>query len=208
MKKQIILTALFLFGFTTLFAQQLEIRFNKDLAQPKEIMNSWGLGASINIDEAVEKIIFRINFDWSTYKLKDSYSIIDTFRVYENGTYNHFKVGLAPLYNFKKEGKKLSLQVGGDISYQYFKYSINLYEKNLYDNGMKTTIHYGHYLGIGAHIGIQYALTPSINFALQAIPTYLILLQSETNYSDVDSKYSKGMFAAQIQLGFTFKLNK
>ncbi len=205
--KKIVLLILCIISTST-FAQQLEVHFNKDLAQQKEILNSWGIGAALNLDQTVKKMAFKLTFDYSSYKLKDSYTMIDTFRVTESGKNTHFKVGIAPLYNYITKKGKLSFQAGVDISYHNFKYNLKYEEPQLFDGGTQTIIHYGHYIGVGAYLGLQYQISPAFYFNLQCLPAYLIPLQAKTTQREVPSMYEKGMYITQLQIGISVRINR
>jgi hypothetical protein len=195
-KYLIILFCIGLCSMSSLQAQRLELRFNKEFSNDKMINKTLGAGGSFIIDGWVDHLDFQINFDYAGHKEDADYTGVST-------KIAKYKGGVAALYT-RPIGRLLHLRVGGDLSYNYIN-KIN----TLWDNGNHyNTAHRAHALGIGAIAQLQIQLGQIFRIGAGLIPTYLIPLVTDVSQPNVECDFKKGMFVMQLQIGLEIRLVK
>ena len=184
-----------LFNFPNVNAQRLEIHAIKDLSTNQQANKAWGVGGAIDFEEWVKKVTFRANFNWGMYNKK-------------NGTNPKFQLlsgGISAFYSVKVS-EKISFQCGAEINYTNLRYSY-IFEIDTLQNDKPVTVqHTGNLIGVGAHLGFHYELSPRLCVALNFIPQYLIPVSSKSSTKKIEPEYNKGVWLFPIQLGLSFKL--
>jgi len=193
-----LLSTFFLFPFI-LHAQRLEVHGIKDLSTDENAKKAWGVGGTIELDQIVNKMTFKIFFDWATYKPKENVIKLN---------YQRMSGGIVACYAIPIN-EKATFQCGAEISYSHLKNTF-IYDYLLIDTIMKplTLLQRGNFVGIGAHIGLLYKLSPRFNLALNIVPAYLISVGAKSSVKTIDPEYNKGIWMFPIRLGFSYQLFK
>lgn len=195
-KYLIILFCIGLCSMSSLQAQRLEVRFNKEFSNDKMINKTLGAGGSFIIDGWVDHFDFQINFDYAGHKEDADYTGVST-------KIAKYKGGVSALYT-RPIGRLVHLRIGGDLSYNYIN-KVN----TRWDNGKHyNTAHRAHALGIGAIAQLQIQLGQIFRIGAGLIPTYLIPLVTDVSQPNVECDFKKGMFVLQLQIGLEIRLVK
>jgi len=194
-------TFFFLF-MASIFAQQIGIHAIKDLSNNSVSHKAWGVGGSIDLDQWVKKTTFRINFDWTIFRNKND-------EIHPN--YQRISGGISAFYSYKIS-KKFTFQCGAEISYSNLKYSyiynyeVIINQTDTIGSRAQTLQHTGDFVGIGAHLGLSYELSPRFNLALSLTPTYLISVSSKSSVFAIEPIYSKNIWLFPLKLALSYKL--
>lgn len=195
-KYLIILFCIGLCSLSSVQAQRLEVRFNKEFSNDKMINKTLGAGGSFIIDGWLDHFDFQINFDYAGHKEDADYTGIST-------KIAKYKGGVSALYT-RPIGRLVHLRIGGDLSYNYIN-KVN----TLWDNGKHyNTAHRAHALGIGAIAQLQIQLGQIFRIGAGLIPTYLIPLVTDVSQPNVECDFKKGVFVMQLQIGLEIRLVK
>ena len=195
-KYLIILFCIGLCSMSSLQAQRLEVRFNKEFSNDKMINKTLGAGGSFIIDGWADHLDFQINFDYAGHKEDADYTGVST-------KIAKYKGGVSALYT-RPIGRLVHLRIGGDLSYNYIN-KVN----TLWDNGKHyNTAHRAHALGIGAIAQLQIQLGQMFRIGAGLIPTYLIPLATDVSQPNVECDFKKGIFVLQLQIGLEIRLVK
>ena len=195
-KYLIILFCIGLCSMSSLQAQRLELRFNKEFSNDKMINKTLGAGGSFIIDGWVDHLDFQINFDYAGHKEAADYTGVST-------KIAKYKGGISALYSHPI-GRLVHLRAGGDLSYNY----INKVNTRWEDFKHYNTAHRAHALGIGAIVQLQIQLGQLFRIGAGLIPTYLIPLATDVSQPNVECDFKKGMFVMQLQIGLEIRLVK
>ena len=188
-----------LFSFLNVNAQRLEVHPVKYLSNNSIANKAWGVGASLDLDQWVKKVTFRLNFNWGMYQKKSE----------KNPRFQLFSGGVSAFYSLKIK-EKLSFQCGAEVNFTHLSYSyiygVEHTATDTVGGRMLTVQHIGNCIGIGPHVGLRYDFTPRFAMALNFIPQYLIPVNHKSSVKIIESEYEKGVWLFPIQLGFSFKL--
>lgn len=195
--KYIIVGFILLFA-STLQAQRLEVRFNKEFSNDEILNKAMGAGASFILDGWNEHLDFQFNFDYAGYKSDMDYLGI-------SNKFTKLKGGVSALYTHQI-GKNFHIRVGGDISYNNLHKIVTNKADTTVITGISTTSHRAHMLGIGAVAQFQAQLGKIWRIGIGVTPTYLIPLQAQVSRPNVECDYTKGLFVLQLQIGLEIRL--
>ena len=183
---------------SSLQAQRLEIRFNKEFSNDNILNKAIGAGASFILDGWNEHLDFQINFDYAGYKSEMDYLGI-------SNKFTKLKGGVSALYTHPI-GKFFHIRVGGDLSYNNLHKIITNSADTTSATGISTTAHRAHMLGIGAVAQLQAQLGKIFRIGVGVTPTYLIPLNATVSRPNVECDYTKGLFVLQLQIGIEIHL--
>jgi len=187
-----------LFCFQNIYAQRLELHAIKDFSTNDNANKAWGAGGSIEFDQLVKNIGFKVNFDWTTYKQKNNP---------DNLKYQRMSGGITAFY-FIHIAEKATFQCGVEVNYYYLKHSF-IYDYDPIDSLTSrplTLLQTGGFLGIAPYIGLLYKFTPRVSVALNTAPTYLIPVHPKSSVTNIEPAYKKGIWLFPIRLGLSFQL--
>lgn len=188
---------LMFFGLNTLWAQRLELRFNKEFSNNEIANQSLGGGGSFIFDEWVKNVDFQLNFDYAGYR---SEKVVIGREI----KYDRFKYGVSALYVIPFKNPHFLFRVGGDISYCTLKKVYSFKTDSLYSY----ETHRGGMLGLGPMINVQAKVGQKDFFRIgvSVIPTYLIPLHAKVDRVGIEPEFKKGFFDLQLQIGIEFRL--
>jgi len=186
-----------LFSFQNLNAQRIEVHGIKDLSTNSIANKAWGVGGAIDFDQWVKNITFRANFNWGMHQNKNASP---------NPKFQLLSGGISAFYSLQIK-EKTSFQCGAEVNYTNLKCNSGYYFEYTATDTIALSLHHiGNFIGIGAHIGFRYDLSPRFCIALNFIPQYLILVNNKVSVKNEESIYNKGIWMFPIQLGISFKL--
>jgi len=181
-------------------SQRLEVHAIKDFSTDANANKAWGIGGGIDLDQLVNKMAIKGYFDWAVFKEKNNPS---------NTNYQKMGGGIAVCYSINIK-EKISFQCGAEVNYTHLKHTY-IYADQQIDSIMSkplTVLQRGNYIGIGAHIGLLYKLTPRFSIVLNVVPTNLLSVGGKSSVSTVKPEYNKGIWLFSIRLGILYQLFK